>query len=278
MISLTRRARRLIKPPWPDLVIGVGYGSVPVARYIRRAAGGATKLVAIGNPRADISDLDLVDDHASIRPAPAPNVLALTLAGRESRRLGYRHGQEEAMVACEPTPIPTDCLRSAGQPVTGRSIGRNWLRAIMTDKLRCEHDGGTIIVVTSPRTDDRTRRLLAKCLEGTRHPLVEDFPRFPVLLAWSDEIYVTADSVSMLAEAILTRKPVGMIPIAPSLRGKVSAWLRHRRLIPRPYPDLTNFWSFLSLNSLVGTRRRADRVRVSDTVSTAAKAVLGLLD
>ena len=69
-------------------------------------------------------------------------------------------------------------------------------------------------MVTSPRTDDKTRRLLAKCLEGTRHTLANDFPRFPALLAWSDEIYVTADSVSMLAEAMLTGKPVGMIPLS----------------------------------------------------------------
>jgi mitochondrial fission protein ELM1 len=60
LISLTRRARRLIRPPWPDVVIGVGYPSVPVARYIRRQAGGSTRLVQIGNPRSGITDLDLV--------------------------------------------------------------------------------------------------------------------------------------------------------------------------------------------------------------------------
>src|SRR5690349_6020048 len=32
---VARRSRELISPPWPDLVIGVGYGSVPVARHIR---------------------------------------------------------------------------------------------------------------------------------------------------------------------------------------------------------------------------------------------------
>lgn len=276
LISLTRRARRLIKPPWPDLAIGVGYGGVPIARYIRRAAGGATKLVVIGNPRADISDLDLVVTTPQYARAPAPNVLALPLPVGNPAASVTATREEAGWLQAYPHPHR---LFAVGGPTRDWKIDRAELtRAITTDKLRCEHDGGTMIVVTSPRTDDRTRRLLAKCFEGTRHPLVHGFPRFPVLLAWSDEIYVTADSVSMLAEAILTRKPVGMIPIAPSLRGKVSAWLRHHRLIPQPYPDLTNFWSFLSLNSMVGSVDSPIASDVSDTVSTAATAVLRLLD
>src|SRR6185312_13355721 len=44
---VSRESRKLIRPPWPDIVIGVGYGSVPVARYIRRQTGGRAKLVHI---------------------------------------------------------------------------------------------------------------------------------------------------------------------------------------------------------------------------------------
>jgi hypothetical protein len=37
---VSRKSRPLIQPPWPDLVIGVGYGSVPVpATFASRAAG-----------------------------------------------------------------------------------------------------------------------------------------------------------------------------------------------------------------------------------------------
>src|SRR3954464_3094989 len=53
------RSRALIAPPWPDLVICVGYASVPLARHIRRESAGRTKLVHIGNPRARIADFDL---------------------------------------------------------------------------------------------------------------------------------------------------------------------------------------------------------------------------
>ncbi|MEO8547216.1 MAG: ELM1/GtrOC1 family putative glycosyltransferase [Sphingomicrobium sp.] len=276
LISLTRSARRLIKPPWPDLVIGVGYGSVPVARYIRHQAGGATRLVQIGNPRSDISDLDLVITTPQYARDPAPNVLALPLPIGNPAACVTVSDNEEQWLRGYPHPHR---LFAIGGPTRNWKIDRaELIRAIGVDKLRCEHDGGTIVVVTSPRTDARTRHSLAQCLAGTRHAMVEDFPRFPVLLARSDEIYVTADSVSMLAEAMLTGKPVGMIRIAPSLRGRVSAWLDRNRLKPRPYPDLPNFWHLLSLHDLVGTVDSPIACTVTDTVSTAANAVRKLLD
>jgi uncharacterized protein len=275
LISLTRRARRLIRPPWPDVVIGAGYGSVPVARYIRREAGGSTKLVQIGNPRSDISDLDLVITTPQYARDPAPNVLALPLpVGNPAARVTVSDDEEQWLRGL---PHPRR-LFAVGGPTRNWKLDRAELvRAITIDQLRCEHDGGTIIVVTSPRTDARTRRSLARCLEGTRHPMVSDCPRFPVLLARGDEIYVTADSVSMLAEAMLTGKPVGMIKIAPSLRGRVGAWLRHHGLLPRPYPDLPNFWASLARHNLVGTVDAPIACSVTDTVSTAANAVRNLL-
>lgn len=275
LISLTKDTRQLIKPPWPDVVIGSGYVTVPVARYIRRQAGGATKLVQIGNPRSDISDLDLVITTPQYARPPAPNVLALPLPIGNPAASITVSDDEQRWLRAHPHPHR---LFAVGGPTKGWKIDRAELaRALITGRLRCEHDGGTMIVVTSPRTDGKTKSMLAKCLEETRHPLVNDFPRFPALLAWSNEIYVTADSVSMLAEAMLTGKPVGMIPIAPSFRGTISAWLRQHRLIPRPYPDLRTFWSYLSLNTMVGSVDSPIASDVTDTVATAANAVLKLL-
>jgi mitochondrial fission protein ELM1 len=77
--TLTRPSRLMIRPPWPDLIIGAGYGGVPVARWIRRQNGGATRIVMFGNPRSAIDDLDLVITTPQYDRAPAPNVLALPL-------------------------------------------------------------------------------------------------------------------------------------------------------------------------------------------------------
>jgi len=85
-------------------------------------------------------------------------------------------------------------------------------RAIQHLQGLCETRGGSVIAVTSPRTTLKTRRRLEARLAGKTDALVESFPRFAVLLARCDEFYVTAESVSMLSEAVLTGKPVGMIP------------------------------------------------------------------
>src|SRR5690349_11760922 len=39
LLIVARESLPSIVPPWPDLVLCVGYGSVPVARYIREQSG-----------------------------------------------------------------------------------------------------------------------------------------------------------------------------------------------------------------------------------------------
>jgi hypothetical protein len=134
-------------------------------------------------------------------------------------------------------------------------------------------DGGSVIAVTCRRTAEATRRLLKARLTGTTDGLVDDFPRFGVLLASCDECYVTADSVSMLSEAIVTGKPVGIIPIARSLRGRIGYWLRSCGLDLPSHANLSKFWDYLAVNNLAGTIASPRASKVSDTISTALGAV-----
>ena len=157
---------------------------------------------------------------------------------------------------CPVPPIPRSAIRAdrrssptrragtAGGPAQpaaaerGGGATRKWKidnseldRAIEHLQASGERDGGSVIAVTSPRTSARTRRLLDEGLTGSRNAVVDDLPRFPALLSRCDEIYVTADSVSMLAEAILTGKPVAMIPIARTWKGTLGHWI-HRMGFP----------------------------------------------
>ena len=99
-----------------------------------------------------------------------------------------------------------------------------------------------------------------------------------MLLAQCDECYVTADSVSMLSEAILTGMPVGMIPISRSWRGKVGYWLRARGWNLRSNADLSKFWRYLVINNLVGPVDSPVASKVNDTVAPAVSAVRRMLD
>ncbi len=58
--QLTQDAKKLLHPPWPDLVVATGRRTAPVALWIKRQSQGKTKLVHIGRPRMALSEFDLV--------------------------------------------------------------------------------------------------------------------------------------------------------------------------------------------------------------------------
>jgi Predicted nucleoside-diphosphate-sugar epimerase len=117
------------------------------------------------------------------------------------------------------------------------------------------------------------RDILKARLTGPSESLVDDFPRFAVLLSRCDEFFVTADSVSMLAEAILTGKPVGIIPIAPSARAQLGRLLRRLGLKLKSNADLSLFWRYLDVGGLMGSVDHPVASEVSDTVAPAVEAV-----
>jgi len=92
-----------------------------------------------------------------------------------------------------------------------------------------------------------------------------------VLLADADEHHVTADSVSMISEAVMTGKPIGLIPVEPDSRGR-------RRMRGRP-PEVTKirdprrFWADIRAKGLVGTVDEPKSGRFQDPVETAVTAV-----
>jgi uncharacterized protein len=277
LIYLTHRARRLLAPPWPDLVIGAGYGIVPVARYIRHRSGGRSKLIQIGNPRTEVDDFDLVITTPQYPRRDAPNVLPLPFPiGNPARAVTATKEEEDWL---RPLPHPRRLVAVGGPARNWKIDNAELVRAIRHLRDQCASEGGSVITVTSPRTGDRTRRLLLDARSaGTIDALVDGFPRFAVLLAQCDQFFVTADSVSMLSEAILTRKPVGMIPIARSARGKINNWLHRLGLETPSHPDLPNFWKLLSMHDLVGDVESPAASYVRDTVEIAANAVRSLID
>src|SRR5437764_14596044 len=77
--QLTPEARAEIAPPWPSLVIGIGQRSAPVARYIKEASGGRTKIVRLGDPMISPRFFDLVITTTQYAVREAHNVLRLPI-------------------------------------------------------------------------------------------------------------------------------------------------------------------------------------------------------
>lgn len=269
---VTRQSRELIRPPWPDLVVGVGYGSVPIARYIRQQTGGRAKLVHVGNPRGRLDDFDLQITTPQYSRAAAPNMVELLFPiGNPAKN-------------ADPTSAELDWLRAYRRPRRLVAIGgpaRHWKldHRTLVEAIRSigsKEPAGSVLAATSARTSTRTRRLIANLMTGTNQAMVEEFPRFAVLLQHCDEIYVTADSVSMISEAILTGKPTGLIPIERSLRGLVTYWAWERPFGGRTFPDFQNFWGLLHRAGFAGTVELPVASQVCDTVERAADAVRSL--
>jgi len=269
---LAQKSRELIKPPWPDLVLCVGYGSVPVARYIRDQAFGRSKLVHVGNPRDPLKDFDLQITTPQYTRGTAPNLVELHFPiGNPAREIRPTHDEIEWLDAF---PHPRRMI-AIGGPARYWELDHGALREAIR-LIKAKLPTGSLIVATSPRTRPATRQLLQDLLREQHEALVDTFPRFGTLLRQSDEIYVTADSVSMLAEAILSGKPVGMIPIRRSFRGFVSKWLFEQPFGRRLHPDFQNFWTLLERHRVIGTVELPVASQVCDTVERAADAVRSL--
>ena len=269
---LAAHSRPLIAPPWPDIVICVGYGSVPVARYIRERADGRTKLVHIGNPRDPLKDFDLQITTPQYPRAAFANLLEIRFPIGNPAREAVTTEAERDWLANFPRPRR---LLAVGGPARHWRLDHHAL-ADAIRMIRAKDNAGSLIAVASNRTTPATRRLLERLVTGPRSAIVEDFPAFGVLLVVSEEIYVTADSVSMLSEAVLTGKPVGMVPIKRSLRGQISHWLWERPTGRRTLPDFRNFWNLLRREKLIGTVQHPVVAQVSDTVDRATNAVRSL--
>jgi mitochondrial fission protein ELM1 len=275
-MTLDRASRDRLTPPWPDLVIGIGRRSVPVSRWIRKQSGGRTRIVLLGNPRIDPSIFDLVITTRQYPVPPGDNVVLLPAALSRFQAPPEPDVEEARWLAELPRPLRVVAIGGAT---------KYWqlsasLIADALAKLRAK-PGGSLIVVTSRRTNPEiiaaAREEVAK---APNERLVEGrFPRFAMLLGQADEIHVTADSISMLSEAILARKPVGIIPIEQNRKGR-------RKLGPEPLVtgpnarrrDLRRFWHYLRDEKVIGTVEQPLASTIEDPNYSAATAVRALLD
>jgi len=272
--TLTGGSRRWLQPPWPDLVLAIGRRSVPVARWLRKASGGRSKLVLVGHPRVDPEHFDLV---LTTHQYPVPrkgNVTVLPLAMSRLRDPGQPTEAEQAWLAKLPRP---HLLLALGGPTKYWDLDPSQVagqaRALLA---RARKQNGTVIAVSSRRTPASVVEAVRAEL-GTEGRLADGvMPRFSLLMANADEIFVTADSVSMLSEAIQTGKPVGMVPISLSAKGR--QMIGEDGASPNGRRDLRRIWQALTDNGLIGTVEEpvAGGGEVA-TLDRAVDAVLRLL-
>ena len=265
---VTSQSRKWLEPPWPDLVIGIGRRSIPVARWIKAQSGDRTKLVRLGHPRAANDLFDLVITTRQYPVPPGDNVVVLPVAMNRFRVAPKATPEEQAWL--DPLPRPHLLLSLGGTAPMWR-LDLVALRDAAAKLLeRAEQSGGTVIVVGSPRTPPEAWTVVREATAGSgRVALVKSEVRYPVLLNDADVQFVTADSVSMISEAIISGKPVGLIPTEPDTRGRHLAADPSRTKVRDP----RRFWADVQARGLVGTVDEPKRGNVEDPVDTAVAAV-----
>ncbi len=269
----------MLEGPWPDLVIAIGRRSVPVARWIKAQSGGRTKLVRIGHPRIDPGLFDLVVTTRQYPVPPGDNVVLLPVA----------------MSRFVDPPVPTEAERAfldrmgsyrlfaiGGATKYWRMPEDELLAVIGRAEFLTGKKSLATVVVTSRRTPPTLVERLRTFAANNEHFALVDgpSPRFAILLGGADQIFVTGDSVSMISEAVLTGKPVAIIPIEQDEKGRKKLGERPQQRGPDARRrDLRRFWDYLIEENMVGTVKSGPKAAatIPNPNAIAAEAVRKLL-
>jgi mitochondrial fission protein ELM1 len=266
---LVAECRQWLEPPWPDLVIGIGRRSVPVARWICEENGGATRIVRLGHPRAPAKSFDLVITTPQYPVREAENVVRLPLAMNRFARPPAPTAAEQELLGKLPRP---HLLLSLGGNAPMWQLDLEALAEAL-DSLadRAWRKQGTLIVIPSPRTPDEAIAVVKDRIgDASQALLAGPELRYAVALADADEHFVTADSVSMISEAIGTGKPVGIIKVKPDARGRLQLGSNPD---DNDLRDVRRFWRHAEASGLVGTVDAPLQGHFEDPVSMAVAAV-----
>jgi mitochondrial fission protein ELM1 len=275
LVSLDRASREQIRPPWPELVLGIGHRSVPVALAIRRLSESKTSLVRLGNPRLEPRNFDLVITTPQYRVPDAANVIRLPVGISTARKLKRTREETEWL---DRLPRPRRLLLIGGDTFMWSLDPDGVARAAESLKQKAERDGGSTIAVSSARSGKAVLEAVASALRESWHGLVWGrFPRYPVLLANSDEIHVTADSVAMVSDAVATGKPVGLIMPEKTASGRFFYGMTKFGMRV-PIRDIHRFSASIRNQGLAGTVEHpvAGKLKV-DPLDVAVSAVRKLL-
>ena len=222
LAGLDRPASDPLDQPWPDIVLTAGRRNELVARWIRSASGGKARLVHVGRPWSNPARFDLVVSNRQYLLVESDNVIVndLPLTDLASESLDVERATWGARWASLPRPWTVVLVGGdAGPLVFTPQRARELARQIDS---RIARSGGGVLLTMSGRTPPRSADALLAALHSKRFvyrwPLREDNP-YRGLLGCGDEFIVTADSMSMLAEACATGKPVYLFDFSDEAQG-----------------------------------------------------------
>lgn len=212
-------AKDRLSPPWPDLIISCSRRAAKAAIAVKRASGGRTVAVHIQNPLAPLGEFDLVIAmrHDGI---DGPNVMQIDTALHDvtAQKLAAAGEAWRARLAHLPRPLTGVLLGGS----TKRHPFTTQRARSLINGLRCliGPDGG-LVVTPSRRTPVAVKALFHEAFGADSRALIWDEQGdnpYLGILALSDRLVVTGDSVSMVSEAVGAGRPTLVFDIGGGAR------------------------------------------------------------
>lgn len=218
LVGIDRQKSDPLTPPWPDLILTAGRRNEPVALWIRKQAarvGQRVRIVHLGRPWAKLAHFDLIITTPQYQLPPLPNVLHNTfpLHRLTAEKLQAAAASWRARIT---VPGPYLALLVGGSSGPYLFDARTASQLALQASALARSKGASLLVTTSARTPLEAVSALVAGIDVPAQiyrwqPEGEDNP-YLGYLALAQEIIVTGDSMSMLAEACFTGKPVYIFP------------------------------------------------------------------
>lgn len=228
LLGVDRARSSPLTPPWPDLVISAGRMNENVAKWIRRQSGGRTRIVLVGRGWTRPHTVDLVVATPQYRLKPHPNLVINELP------LHIVDHAQQARAAERWAPRWAALPRPWIAVLVGGSSGPYLFDAATAARLGREASavarqaGGSLLITTSSRTRPSVIPALREALDAP--VFLHEWRRgqtenpYPALLVLADRFIVTGDSMSMLAEAVGTLKPVEIFEFGSGVAAMHGPW------------------------------------------------------
>jgi uncharacterized protein len=210
-----------ITPPWPDMILCAEALTSVIARRLKKLSGGKIKIISLARPSGDVRNFDLVLTTAQYRLPKLPHVVELVLpltsaapmiATSKSKKLTLLVGASSAPEELD-GPVAAQMLKELQV-----YAGRNAL---------------ALNIVTSPRTESVVTTVLKDMVQAPHQVFFWEAGgenHFQRCIAEADEIVVTSDSVSMLADGLVAGKLVYVykLPRSTSVLQDAVEWIFRR--------------------------------------------------
>lgn len=203
--------RGALEPPWPDLIVSCGRRAAGAALAARRASGGRILAVHVQDPRLRAGDFDLVVAMRHDAIAEGGNVIKVATALHDLTPQALAEAAVGWRARLEPLGHPL-----VGVVVGGDLRGRPFTIADgqrLIDGLKRLRSGANAALAITPsrRTPKRVIELIGQAFADDPRVFLWDRTGenpYRAILALSDRLVVTSDSVSMVSEALATPHPV----------------------------------------------------------------------